>query len=70
MKTEKHYYKLTDYFVTIGIDNYQTQDEMYKQGEVARDSVPNSEGTVASTPDTEMAMQQNATIDQSRQQQR
>lgn len=28
-ENEKKYYKLADYFVTVGIDDYYTQDEYY-----------------------------------------
>ena len=31
MSTEKNYYKLADYFITIGLDNYNTPDEVYKK---------------------------------------
>lgn len=30
MTTEKYYYNLADYFVTIGLDNYYTSEEIYK----------------------------------------
>ena len=30
MKMEKQYYKLADYFVTIGLDDYYTNEEIYK----------------------------------------
>ena len=47
MKTEKHYYKLADYFVTIGLDSYATPDEVYKVDESVkqRESASGSEAT-------------------------
>ena len=30
------YYKLADYFVTVGIDNYHMEDEIYKRTEQAK----------------------------------
>ena len=45
MKTEKHYYKLADYFVTIGLDNYYVPEEVYKTEEVkSRESVFGPDG--------------------------
>jgi hypothetical protein len=31
IQNEKMYYKLADYFVTVGIDNYHTEDEICKK---------------------------------------
>ena len=30
-RNERDYYKLADYFCTIGIDDYYTQDEIYRE---------------------------------------
>ena len=36
MTNEKEYYKLADYFCTIGIDDYYTMDEVHKKEEKKR----------------------------------
>lgn len=50
MKMEKQYYKLADYFVTIGLDDYYTHEEIYKVEDNLKEEtrkseleVPNSE---------------------------
>lgn len=30
LENEKHFFKLADYFVTVGIDDYHTTEEMYE----------------------------------------
>ena len=30
MKSEKQYYKLADYFITIGLDDYYQKEEIYR----------------------------------------
>ena len=52
MTTEKHYYKLADYFVTIGLDNYAQPEEVYKTDEaIKRESMPTSEAPSTLTRD-------------------
>jgi hypothetical protein len=46
MTTEKNSYKLADYFITIGLDNYNTPEEVYSKQQddgKPRESVPSSE---------------------------
>lgn len=39
LENEKSYYKLADYFVTVGIDNYHTENEVYKKTEEAKNAI-------------------------------
>ena len=36
ISNEKMFYKLADYFVTVGIDNYHTEDEIYRKKEESK----------------------------------
>jgi len=67
MKTEKHYYKLADYFVTIGLDNSYTPEEVYKSEDGnKRESMLGPDGSTipSGINDSEVT---NATMDQQRQ---
>ena len=48
MSNEKLYYKLADYFITVGIDDYHATDEVYK-----KDKVRPSNATTAASQATE-----------------
>ena len=72
MKTEKHYYKLADYFVTIGLDNYYVPEEIYRNEEKQRESVAGGpDGMSMTTTDVNSneftTPNPTATIDQQRQ---
>ena len=54
MKTEKNYYKLADYFVMIGLDNYHAPDEVYKPDDSTRDTAPAAESLTPQKEDSEM----------------
>ena len=51
MSNEKLYYKLADYFITVGIDDYHTPDEVYKKDKVKSSNAktPASQATEAQT---------------------
>lgn len=68
MKTEKHYYKLADYFCTIGLDNYYTPEEVYKTDDGKRDSIIGPDGIPIAMEGVTASNEtiNNATIDQQR----
>jgi hypothetical protein len=61
MRTEKNYYKLADYFITIGLDNYYAPEEVYKHDDAKKESA--FEMTMPSSMDQDP---QNAAIDPQR----